>query len=210
MISSRWSTQLTASLLVFLRQFLLKDKTPYRCYNMNVNFTNLDSNFEQWASIDGYLNYQVSWWGRVSNTKTGRILKPGTSSGYLCVNLSKDGQVKRHPIHNLVAREWAPNPEGKRCVDHMDNDKTNNHHKNLRYATHTENGRNRKKQLNATSAYKGVSIHRKANKWQAQICINGKDKHLGYFASEREAAEVYNAAAREFYKEFAKLNIFDD
>ena len=47
-------------------------------------------------------------------------------------------------------------------------------------------------------------------KQSSKICINGKDKHLGYFASEREAAEAYNAAAVEHYKEFAKLNEFDD
>ena len=107
---------------------------------MNVNITNLDSNFEKWASIDGYLNYQVSWWGRVVNTRTGRILKPGTcTGGYLIVNLSKDGRVKVHKIHTLVAREWVPNPEGKGCVDHRDGDRTNNHHENLRAATQSEN-----------------------------------------------------------------------
>ena len=31
---------------------------------------------EEWRSIDGYLNYQVSNLGRVRNSKTGRILKP--------------------------------------------------------------------------------------------------------------------------------------
>ena len=87
---------------------------------MNVNTSNLDSNIENWASIDGYLNYQVSWWGRVVNTKTGRILKPGMNgNGYLKVGLSKGGQLKTHKIHKLVAKEWVPNPENKSCVDHI-------------------------------------------------------------------------------------------
>ena len=123
---------------------------------MNVNISNLDTNFEKWASIDGYLNYQVSWWGRVLNTKTGRILKTGTcAGGYLIVCLSKDGQQKVHKIHKLVAREWMSNPEGKHCVDHRDGDPTNNHHENLRAATQSENSRNKKKKSDGLSVYKG-------------------------------------------------------
>jgi hypothetical protein len=67
------------------------------------------------------------------------------SGRYLAVGLSKNGKQKTITIHQLVAREWIPNPENKRCVDHRDGDPTNNHHENLRYATHTENSRNQKK-----------------------------------------------------------------
>ena len=40
--------------------------------------------------------------------------------------------------------------------------------------------------------------------------VDGATKHLGLFENEREAAEAYNVAAVEFYKEFARLNIFED
>ena len=33
---------------------------------------------EEWRSISGYANYQVSNIGRVRNIKSGRILKPGS------------------------------------------------------------------------------------------------------------------------------------
>ena len=57
---------------------------------MEVNTSNLESNREQWASIDGYRNYEISWWGRVRNIDTDRILKPGTGAGgYANVELSK-------------------------------------------------------------------------------------------------------------------------
>ena len=125
---------------------------------MEIATQNLDSTIEHWASIDGYLNYQVSWWGRVTNTKTGRILKPGISGpGYLYVILSKNGKPKIHYIHKLVAREWVPNPEEKKCVDHRDGDRTNNLFENLRYATYSENNRHRSKRANTTSMYYGVS-----------------------------------------------------
>jgi hypothetical protein len=178
---------------------------------MEVNKSELPKNSEQWAAIDGYKNYQVSWWGRVRNTKTGRILKPQTSGpGYLFVRLSKKGKGVIHYIHQLVAREWVGNPEKKRCVDHIDGSRTNNHYENLRYATHSENSRNRKNRTDVTSVYKGVSYYKPTGKWKAAINITGKDKYLGYFTSEREAAEAYNAAAVEHYKEFARLNEFED
>ena len=177
---------------------------------MNVNITNLDTNLEHWASIDGYLNYQVSWWGRVENTKTGRILKPGTARGYRFAQLSKNGKVKIHYIHKLVAKEWVPNPEEKKCIDHRDGDRANNHFENLRYATYSENTRHRNKRANTTSMYYGVCFHKETDKWRAQIQIDGKRKHLGYFSDEKEAAEVFNTAAAEFYKEFRKINVFRD
>ena len=178
---------------------------------MEVNKNELPKNSEEWAAIDGYKNYQVSWWGRVRNTKTGRILKPQTSTpGYLFVQLYKNGKSTINYIHQLVAREWVGNPEEKRCVDHVDGSRTNNHWENLRYATHTENNRNAKIRTNGTSVYKGVSYCKPTGKWKASIMIAGKNSYLGYFTFEREAAEAYNAAALVHYKEFARLNEFDD
>ena len=176
---------------------------------MEITTENLASNSEHWAEIDGYWNYQVSWWGRVRNTKTGRILKGGQSNGYLSVGLCKNGKHKTHFIHKLVAREWVSNPEGKRCVDHIDGRRHNNHWENLRYATHSENSRNSKNRTDGSSAYKGVDYYKPLGKWRATIGLTGKTKHLGYFTNEREAAEAYNAAALKFYKEFAKLNELD-
>ena len=178
---------------------------------MNIATENLDKNFEHWASVDGYLNYQVSWWGRVLNTKTGRILKNSFGShGYLQVGLSKNGKVKTHCIHVMVAQAWVSNPEEKRCVDHIDGDKANNHFENLRFATHSENNRNKSKRANTTSRYYGVCFHKKTDKWNAQIQIDGKRKNLGFFTDEKQAALVFNKAAAEFYKEFRKINVFSD
>ena len=177
---------------------------------MNVNISNLDSTIEHWASIDSYLNYQVSWRGRVMNTNTGRILKNTFGShGYLHVGLSKNGKVRTHCIHAMVAQAWVSNPEDKKCVDHIDGNKTNNHHENLRYATYSENGGNMKKRSDASSIYKGVVWDRGANKSRAQITYARKNNFLGLFTSEKEAAESYNASAVVFYKEFAKLNELD-
>jgi hypothetical protein len=177
---------------------------------MEVNTNELPKNSEQWAAIDGYCNYEVSWWGRVRNATTGRILKAGRGkNGYLSVVLCRVAGKKTHNVHNLVAREWVSNPDGKRCVDHIDNDKTNNNWENLRYATQAENGWNMKKHSDGSSVYKGVSYNKRRRKWTAQIHVNGAQKRLGAFTIEREAGEAYNAAAIEHFGEFAKINIIE-
>ena len=112
---------------------------------MEIATENLATNRENWRSIDGYSNYEVSWWGWIRNVGTNRILKqrPGVA-GYMILELSKSGKAKTHYVHRLVAQEWVSNPEGRRCVDHIDGDRVNNHHENLRPATHSENCRNTK------------------------------------------------------------------
>ena len=70
--------------------------------------------------------YQVSNFGRVKslgNGKSGnsklRLLKPDTTrNGYLYVNLSKDGKVKKYKIHRLVAQTFLPNPDNLPCINH--------------------------------------------------------------------------------------------
>ena len=178
---------------------------------MEITTGNLTTNREQWASIDGYLSYEISWWGRVRNATTGRILKAGRSgSGYLTVALYREGKMKSHSVHVLVAREWVSNPDGKRCVDHMDNDRHNNNWVNLRYATQAENNRNTKKHFDGSSVYKGVSYYKPTGKWMARIYTVGKTVFLGYYANEREAGLAYNLAAVKYFKNFAKLNILED
>ncbi len=77
--------------------------------------------------IKGYENYEVTEKGEVINTKTGRVLKPlKNTNGYLFVNLCKDGKPKASLIHRLVAQAFIPNPDNLPCVNHRDEDKTNN------------------------------------------------------------------------------------
>jgi hypothetical protein len=110
---------------------------------------------EQWRSISGYLNYQVSNIGRVRNA-SGLIMKlTKSSAGYLDVKLCLNGKKKHSRINRLVAEEFIPNPMNKPCVDHIDGVRTNNIIGNLRWATRTENSANASKRLSTTSRYKG-------------------------------------------------------
>ena len=54
---------------------------------------------------------------------------------------------------------------------------------------------------------RGVSRCRDCARWQAYIHVDNKKLNLGLFPSEEAAALAYNAAATQWFKEFAHLNV---
>jgi HNH endonuclease/NUMOD4 motif len=99
-----------------------------------------------WRDIDGYAGlYQVSRYGEVRGLKRGRLLKPAEDQrGYRTVNLYRDGQVKHHFVHRLVAAAFLGSIPEDMQVNHIDGDKSNNALPNLEIVTAEENKRHAK------------------------------------------------------------------
>jgi len=166
-------------------------------------------NLEIWKDIIGYEGlYQVSSFGRVKSLggKIGgkgaiskeKILKNNLdSNGYYIVNLCKNSIQKTFKIHKLVAINFLGHiPNGfKIVVDHLNNDKTNNHVSNLQLISSRLNSSKDKKK--GSSKFTGVSWNKNNNKWVSHIRINGKSKYLGSFDNEIEASEAYQKALNE-------------
>lgn len=91
-------------------------------------------------------------------------------------------------------------------VDHIDGNGLDCRRSNLREATQEQNTRNRRSARSSTSRFLGVSWYSEKSKWCAQIRINGRNTHLGYFDREENAALAYNFAAHEHFGEFARFN----
>lgn len=96
-------------------------------------------------------------------------------------------------------------PKGLK-VDHVNGNGLDNRRENLRFATTAENVRSSARASNNTSGFKGVSWHKHDRKWEANITFNGKRRYLGSFTCPIEAAKVYDAAAREQFGDFARVN----
>lgn len=73
-----------------------------------------------------------------------------------------------------------------RQVDHINGNKLCNNVDNLRIVSAQENTHNRTKA-------KGYSWRKDTNKWHAQIMVNRKNIHLGYYDTEEEARAAYIA-----------------
>lgn len=152
---------------------------------------------ENWKVIPGLENYEVSNLGRIKNSKTGKILKPGKrSDGYLFIGLKNR---KNYTIHSLVARAFLGHvPNGlKITVDHINGCQTDNRPENLELVTNRENVTRGMAKKNTSSQFPGVCWFKRDKKWRAHIRIDGKLKCLGLFTNELEAAQAYQDALKK-------------
>lgn len=88
-------------------------------------------------------------------------------------------------------------------IDHRDGNPFNNRLDNLREASRSQNGMNRRVNRNNASGYKGVSWSKRIGKWKAAITVSKKDIHLGYFQSRWGAYAAYREASSVHHGEFA-------
>ena len=132
--------------------------------------------FEDWKEVVGYEGYyKVNRLGEIVSlprtvsvndngrcyTKLvkGRVLKQvDHSAGYKLVPLTKDGKTKLHFVHRLVAEAFIPNPKNLPCVNHRDEDKTNNCEFNLEWCTYEYNNNYGTAHERATAKKTGVSL----------------------------------------------------
>jgi hypothetical protein len=110
------------------------------------------------------------------------------------------GQVTEK-LHRFIINA----PDGLQ-VDHINGNPLDNRRENMRLCTTSENTRNQRAGMGGISAFKGVCYHKASAKWLAYIKVNAKQKHLGQFADETDAARAYDAAAIKHFGEFARIN----
>ena len=102
---------------------------------------------EEWRDIKGYEGkYQVSNLGRVrslidshGNYREKILNYSPKKDGYIQVSLCKKGKSKDFKLHRLVAEAFIPNSNNLSCINHKDEDKTNNCVSNLEWCNYSYN-----------------------------------------------------------------------
>ncbi|HHX60343.1 MAG TPA: hypothetical protein GX707_06350 [Epulopiscium sp.] len=95
---------------------------------------------EMWKDIKGYEGlYRISNHGNILSCRQNIIMKQKITKGYRMVGFTKNKKHKSYSVHRLVAEAFIQNPKDKREVNHLDENKLNNHVSNLKWATSKEN-----------------------------------------------------------------------
>jgi hypothetical protein len=120
---------------------------------------------------------------------------------YACRTVKVKGKKKTIWMHREINRtpEWMK-------TDHIDCDGLNNRKENLRSVNHADNMINGRRNSPKKPKYRGVSWHKRTNRWIAQITVDYKNQWLGSYLNPEDARDAYQAArakirSEKIYKE---------
>lgn len=149
--------------------------------------------------IKGFEDYYICKCGTVFSCLTNKWLKPGKAgkSGHLFVALRKDNKYHNSYVHRLVAETYIPNYDNLPIVEHIDDNRLNNHVSNLKWSTIKDN--------NLAAVANGI-------KNAVEGSCNNRCLYLGdtEYTSIKEAARLNNISYGKLRNALCKNNGFVD
>jgi hypothetical protein len=136
------------------------------------------------------------WIKTGTRVKAGQIAGTTGNHGYRAIKI--DGSMY---LSHRLAWLYVHGDMPKHGIDHINRIGVDNRLCNLREATASQNMVNRRLKTN-TSGFIGASYHKGHGKYSANISIDGKKKHLGYFESAEDAHKKYIEASTKQRAEF--------
>jgi hypothetical protein len=149
--------------------------------------------------IVGYEDYTINENGEIYSKRNKKFLKQSISyRGYHTVRLCNSDGQKTFRVHRLVATHFIPNPDELPQVDHIDEDKSNNHVSNLRWCTNKDN---------STWFYKNnPKVINTGNKGKECI-VNGVTYKSAYSAAKYIHEDSGRSTINTISKEIRRRNI---
>ena len=128
--------------------------------------------------------------------------KHGTNTHYLITCHRANRFLSHRLAWFLYHRKWPENH-----IDHINQDGCDNRIVNLRDVSRSENLKNARRSKNNKSGVTGVSWHKTAKKWHAQISVNNVVTHLGLFKEIEDAAAARREAEKKhgFHQNHGKI-----
>lgn len=167
---------------------------------------------EEWKPVKGLENrYMVSNLGRIKSvdttTNNGTQLRKGKlrklsydTYGYLRVSVIIDGKIKSLQVHRLVAGSFIPNLYNLPCINHKDENKSNNNINNLEWCTQKYNTNYGTRNERVSKLLKGKRINPSNSKPVLQI-DKTTNLIIASYKSIDEAVRLCNFSTRSHISE---------
>lgn len=138
-----------------------------------------------WLDYEGVpQSWKARWVGKEAFTY---VSDQGYRHGCICTIPYRAHRVAWAIYHGM----WPTNQ-----IDHVNGVRADNRIVNLREVSNQDNLRNATLSKKNTSGTTGVTWDRKNSMWKAQIMVDGRCIHLGYFDNLEEAAAARAEASR--------------
>lgn len=110
---------------------------------------------------------------------------------------------------NWSLHRWLLRPPKNMDIDHINGNSLDNRRSNLQVVPRSMNIFNKAPyhKSKRSSQYRGVCWDKSRNKWSAHICRQGKQKTIGRYDNEKDAALAYNKEAIKLYGFVAKRHL---
>lgn len=143
----------------------------------------------------GFCNGHYIQWKKFGRVKRASLMR------------DKNRFIQDEGFYRIELLDIEGNFVGEALIDLEDYEKCRNIKWHLGKQGYAQNIKRRiKLHRNNTSGYIGVCWHKKAGKWTSYVKDNGRQRYLGLFEGQEEAARIRDAEALKLFGEFAVLN----
>lgn len=145
--------------------------------------------------------YAVSNFGRfvsfAKKPQDGNLLNGTSLGGYITLSVRNTAMSQTHYIHKLVAENFVrkTNPRQK-FVIHLDHNKSNNHYRNLRWATYAEIGKN----ISANPERKKRMLIKPSNSKLTPAQVRNIKSMLAKGKSAMELSQKFGVSPMQIYR----------